>query len=74
MAISKFQFFCYIVLALPSPIPYSVAIDASQSSFKFYSSGVYYDAYCSSSQLNHGVLVVGYDTTSNQDYWLIKNR
>jgi len=49
--------------------PVSVAIDASHSSFQFYSTGIYYEPACSASQLDHGVLAIGW----GNGYWLVKN-
>lgn len=67
-----------LMKAVASVGPVSVAIDASQESFQFYSEGVYYEPKCDSQQLDHGVLVVGYGTEqdkdgNDQDYWLVKN-
>ena len=52
--------------------PVSVAIQANQLAFQFYSSGVL-TGRCGTS-LDHGVLAVGYGTyTDGNDYWKVKN-
>ena len=56
--------------------PIAIAIDASHPSFRFYTSGVYYEPQCQSGldNLDHEVLAAGYGTTTDgQDYWLVKN-
>lgn len=55
--------------------PVSIGIDASQRSFQFYSGGVYDDRACSSVNLNHGVVIVGYGTTTDGiPYWKVRGR
>ncbi|XP_077998016.1 procathepsin L-like [Glandiceps talaboti] len=54
--------------------PVFVYVDASHPSFQFYASGVYDDPQCSSTVLDHAMLLVGYGTTEQgDDYWICKN-
>jgi cathepsin L len=60
--------------AVASLGPLSIAVDASQTSFQLYKSGVYTDKACSSTNVDHGLLLVGYGTTTDgQDYWIARN-
>jgi len=52
--------------------PVSVAIEADQAAFQFYTSGVFDDASCGTS-LDHGVLAVGYNVSGSKKYWIVKN-
>ena len=51
--------------------PVSVAIEADQKEFQLYKSGVFTGA-CGTN-LDHGVLVVGYGSLSGNDYYIVKN-
>jgi cathepsin L len=51
--------------------PVSVAIEADQSAFQFYSGGVISSG-CGTN-LDHGVLLVGSGTANNVNYWKVKN-
>merc|ERR1711870_52570 len=52
--------------------PVSVAIEADQPVFQHYHSGVLTSDACGSN-LDHGVLVVGYGVENGQKYWKVKN-
>ncbi|CAF0775076.1 unnamed protein product [Adineta steineri] len=64
-------------IAIATIGPISTAIDAQHESFQFYSSGVYDEPNCSTTNIDHSFVVVGYDTfnngTTNQDYYIVKN-
>ena len=52
--------------------PVSVAIQADTILFQHYSSGIITDVKCGTN-LDHAVLIVGYGTENDIDYWLVKN-
>ncbi|WOL02088.1 low-temperature-induced cysteine proteinase-like [Canna indica] len=54
--------------------PVSVGIDASSLDFQLYTGGIY-DGACSSNpdDIDHAVLIVGYGSQGDIDYWIVKN-
>merc|ERR1712021_297218 len=62
---------CTQMMAAVAKGPVSVAIEADQTGFRHYSTGVF-SGTCGTS-LDHGVLVVGYGTDGSSEYWKVKN-
>uniref|UniRef100_A0A672Y8X2 Cathepsin La n=1 Tax=Sphaeramia orbicularis TaxID=375764 RepID=A0A672Y8X2_9TELE len=54
-----------------------VALMKAVDTFQFYESGIYYEKNCSSDELDHAVLVVGYgyegEHEDGRKYWIVKN-
>jgi cathepsin L len=53
--------------------PVSCMVDASHTSFRLYSSGVYNEPACSTLQLTQPVCTVGYGADGTNAYWIVKN-
>ncbi|XP_017155366.1 cathepsin L1 [Drosophila miranda] len=49
--------------------PIAVSINATPRTFQLYSDGVYDDASCVSTSVNHAMLVIGF----GKDFWILKN-
>lgn len=63
---------CLALKAAVAQQPVSVAIEAANMNVQFYQSGVITEG-CST-ELDHAVLIVGYDTDAQgRDYWIVKN-
>ena len=60
----------YNAIGLVGPI--SIAIDA-EDDFQFYKAGIYSSSLCSSDNLDHAVLAVGYSTFKNTSFIIVKN-
>jgi len=52
--------------------PVSIAIEADTKTFQLYTGGVITSSACGTN-LDHGVLIVGFGSESGTEYWLVKN-
>ena len=62
-----------LLAAVGTKGPVSVALDTSSPEFRSYADGVYTDSACTTTNLDHGMLVVGYGVYRNVPVWLLKN-
>lgn len=59
------------LLAAVANQPVSVAVEADQSAWQLYTGGIV-TSNCGT-KLDHGVLIVGYNTSNSPPYWIVKN-
>ncbi|KAJ5068233.1 hypothetical protein M0811_12460 [Anaeramoeba ignava] len=64
-----------VIEALNTIGPLAISYDADHESMMFYSGGVYHEPTCSTTNLDHAVLLVGYGNYpgTEEPYWLVKN-
>ena len=55
-------------------LPINTGINCFNTCSQFYYQGVYDSSRCSSSSINHAMVVTGYGVSNGKDYWLVKNR
>ena len=60
-----------IAVALYNLGPLSVLMNAQH--LQTYKSGIYDPSHCDPADLDHGVLLAGYGTDQDTDYWIVKN-
>ncbi|KAL1444788.1 hypothetical protein MTO96_029460 [Rhipicephalus appendiculatus] len=60
-------------IAVATVGPVAVVVDAAHDDFFQYHQGIYNNPFCSASDVNYGLLVVGYGTADGKDYWICKN-
>ena len=53
--------------------PVSILADSSHHSFQLYHSGIYQEDKCTHYFLEHMMVVIGYGTENNIDFWIIRN-
>lgn len=70
--VNQIVFFFFSTAALN--FSFSVYYNSGLTFNLFFSTGVYYEPECNATQLDHGVLVVGYGTDDDDnDFWIVKN-